>query len=58
MNIVSSMLNPLKSDKITFTEMKIITKMKELGKWKNGDELKRIDSLVESAYNTEQNLHW
>lgn len=29
-----------------------------MGKWRHGNELKRVDSLVESVYNSEKNLEW
>ena len=60
--------NPLKENKMTFTEMKIINKMKVMGKWDyqkdgtgmgdDGHPLRKIDSLVESVFNSEKNLDW
>jgi hypothetical protein len=60
--------------KTTYTERRCIEKMKAMGKWdyqRDGDgyggpdpytgeprKLKKIDSLVESAYNSEKNLEW
>jgi hypothetical protein len=60
--------------KTTYTEMRCIEKMKAMGKWdyqRDGDgyggpdpfsgeerKLKKIDSLVESVYNSEKNLEW
>jgi hypothetical protein len=58
---------------MTFTEMKVIEKMKKMGKWDakrdgpgvptdpsepNPPPLRKIDSLVESVYNSEKNLEW
>jgi len=61
----------MKENKITFTEMRVINKMKKMGLWnkelmenteftKDGQAptLKKIDSLVESVFNSEKNLEW
>ena len=52
------MLNPMKQGEITFTELFCIDKMKQLGKWNEKDGLNRVDSLIESAYNSEKNSEW
>eukprot|EP00347_Sterkiella_histriomuscorum_P011119 403373687 len=52
------MNNPLKTGDITFTELRCIDKMKKMGRWKEPENLKRVDSLVESVYNSEKNMHW
>lgn len=64
----SELYNPMKDAKITFTELRTIEKMKKLGKFdplrdmnpptEEGGEwtLKKVDSLVESVYNSEKNL--
>jgi hypothetical protein len=60
--------NPMKENRLTFTEMRCISKMQKMGMWnydrdgtgypEEGKELKKVDSLVESAYNSEKNLEW
>jgi hypothetical protein len=52
------MFNPMKQENITFTEMMCIKKMKEMKKWPYKEEIRRVDSLVESAYNSEKNAVW
>lgn len=49
----------MKMGNVTFTESNCIKNMKLAGKWKEDPpHLTRIDSLVESAYNSEKNLQW
>jgi hypothetical protein len=63
--------NPMKENKMTFTEMRVINKMKTMGLWNEelmgsgqtpvegqAPMLKKIDSLVESVFNSEKNLEW
>ena len=58
----AELYNPLKENRITYTEMRCIDKMKRMGKWDEerdgGPTLKKVDSLVESVYNSEKNLEW
>lgn len=53
--------------RLTFTEIKCIEKMKRMGKWDeerdglnhaNPHMLRKVDSLVESVYNSEKNIDW
>ena len=52
------MTNKMKNGEITFTELRCIDNMKALKKWKEPEPIKRVDSLVESVYNSEKNLYW
>ena len=63
------MYNPLKENRITFTDRMVIEKMKKFGKWDYARDgtgyepnehgvLRKMDSLVESVYNSEKNLEW
>lgn len=46
----------MKTGAITFTELRCIDKMKNMNRWKENVPIKRVDSLVESVYNSEKNL--
>ena len=48
----------MRTGEITFTEIRAIDKMKAMRRWHEKQPLKRLDSLVESIYNSEKNLEW
>ena len=59
--------NPLRDNRMTFTDRMVVGKMKRFGKWKEERDaydrdgnglLRKMDSLVESVYNSEKNLEW
>ncbi|CDW72567.1 UNKNOWN [Stylonychia lemnae] len=54
------MLNPMRTGDITFTELRCIDKMKTMKRWEDAENmgLSRVDSLVESVYNSEKNAVW
>ncbi len=66
----AELYNPMKDNRITFTEKRVIEKMKLMGKFdplrdmnppnaENAEwTLKKVDSLVESVYNSQKNLDW
>ena len=58
---MKGMINPLKGEQMTFTEQKCIKKMKDMKIWNAGSQksnLERIDSMVESVYNSEKNAEY
>jgi hypothetical protein len=58
------MWNPLRENRTTHIEEHVLSKVKKAGKWDGrlgiveGGKLVKVDSLVESAYNSEKNLEW